>query len=224
MKGRSGCFCQQAEQSPSPAWRRTWPQPAHCRGGCLVCRWREQWPYHPVLACRKPGRRQCGQTRFAACRSASRRQIPQWLAVGERTGRPQPAQVREQVVHRPVSACRTRDLPQAGQDARAASSFIRAVQRQQCCRSMKPTGAPQPTQSRCLLPMPLPHLAGPRPSPTPASARPSSTASPSAATSSRPAPTPTASPPPALGLNSRQPREQGDAALIHRCQGSRRQE
>jgi hypothetical protein len=56
-------------------------------------------------------------------------------------------------MHRPVSACRTRDLPQAGQDPRAASSFIRAVQRQQCCRSMKPTGAPHPTQSRCLFPM-----------------------------------------------------------------------
>ncbi|MFB7600043.1 hypothetical protein [Streptomyces sp. NPDC056160] len=108
--------------------------------------------------CRKPGRWQRGQTRLAACRPASRRQIPQWLAVGERTGRPQPAQVREQVMHRPVSACRTRDLPQAGQDARAASSFIRAVQRQQCCRSMKPTGAPQQTQSRCLLPILRPHI------------------------------------------------------------------
>jgi hypothetical protein len=97
----------------------------------LLCRRREQWPHHPVPVCRKPGRWQRGQSCFAACRSASRRQIPQWLAVGERTGRPQPVQVREQVMHRPVSACRTRDFPQAGQDARAASTLIRAVQRQQ---------------------------------------------------------------------------------------------
>lgn len=114
---------------------------------------REQWPHQPVPVCKKPGRWQRGQVRLGATRSASRRQASQLVVVADRTGRPQMVQAPEQLMHCPVSACTTRDLPQVGQDARAASSFIRAVQRQQCCRSMKPTGAPQPMQSRCLLPM-----------------------------------------------------------------------
>lgn len=108
----------------------------------MACRCREQWPHHPVAVCRKPGRWQRGQTRFAASRSASRRQIPQWLADGERTGHPQLAQVREQVMHRPVPACRTRDLPQAAQDARRTKSQIQALDRSQPVLPIRP-GMPE---------------------------------------------------------------------------------
>lgn len=101
------------------------------RDGCLACRGREQCPHQPVSSRRDPGRMQRGHGSLAASRSDFRRQVRQRAEDLLRTGCPQAVHTREQVMHLPVSAWRTRCWPHRGETTRASASFCWAVHRQQ---------------------------------------------------------------------------------------------
>ena len=151
-KGRSGLRCQHAEHNPSPAWRSTRPQLRHGWGGFLRGRGREHVPHQPVASRSRPGRPQRGQGRWAARAASRRRQRRHEVFVRARTGFPQLTQAREQSTHRPVSACRTRGLPQPGQGRAAARADRRRQHRQHTSRPWRPTGAPHSAQSRSVAP------------------------------------------------------------------------
>ncbi|WP_331765401.1 hypothetical protein [Streptomyces sp. NBC_01384] len=104
----------------SPACRRSCPHSRQIRGGCLLCRGREQWPHQPVSFRRQPGLPQCEHDCWAARWPALRRQSRHRPFCGDRMGWPHCSQTREQVMHRPMSCCRTRSRPQPGQEALAA--------------------------------------------------------------------------------------------------------
>ncbi len=150
FRARAGCFCQQRPHSSPSCLGASLPHAEHGRGAEGLGPGFEHGPHQPVPARMKPGRPQRGQGRLASAASFRRRHARQRTASLNRTTRPQSTQVREQVVQRPVSGERRRNLPQPGQSPRREASRSAARQRWHRDVPARPIPPPHRSQSPSL--------------------------------------------------------------------------